>query len=428
MENNRILVVDDDPGVRQAYAVSMGHREDAGVLAQGTALFGGAATARPEFPRIAYDLTLTAGGEEALAVVDAALAATSPFAVAFVDMSMPRMDGAVTAQALWERDPSLKIVIVTAYSDYTPEDIIRRVGREDIFYLRKPFNAEEIRQFARALLRQWNLEREKARLDRELAEARASELDTAARIQRRLLLGHPPAEAGPLTIAHLAIPSQWVDGDFYDFMPQSEGVMDVVVGDVMGKGVPAALVGAAVKAAFLRAMAEERASACQGTPSPAAILTRAHTALIAQLEALETFATLCYARFDTTAGTLTFIDCGHVRPLHLQAAEGGLTALEGYNLPLGFPEVGPFREVTVPFVPGDLVVIYSDGLTEAADAGGVMFGEERLKEAIRRHRRLSPADLIAAVRREIADFTGDDEFRDDFTTVVVQAVPKVPAE
>ena len=378
MENNRILVVDDDSGVREAYAKSLGPKNDSGVLAQGAALFGGKpAAVRSDGRGKAYDLTLTAGGAEAVAVVEQAISRAAPFAVAFVDMSMPGMDGAATAQALWDRDPALKIVIVTAYSDYTPDDIIQRVGREDIFYLRKPFNPEEIRQFARALLRQWNLEQEKARMDRELAEARASELDTAARIQRRLLLGQPPAGLDDLAVGHLAIPSQWVGGDFYDFILQDRGVLDVVVGDVMGKGVPAALVGAAVKAGFLRAVAEERAATRGGTPGPAAIVGRVHAALIDQLEALETFVTLCYLRFETTAGQIVFIDCGHVRPVHVSMADGSWHGLAGTNLPLGFPEVGPFREITVPFAPGDLLFVYSDGLTEAAAASGEMFGEER---------------------------------------------------
>lgn len=421
--NNRILVVDDDPGVRQAYAASLGRRDDSRVLDRGAALFGGtSAVDRLEHSADAYDLTLVDGGEKALEAVEAALAASAPYAVAFVDMSMPRMDGAQVATAFWERDASLKIVIVTAYSDFTPEDIIQQVGRKDLFYLRKPFNPEEIRQFARALLHQWNLEQEKARVDRELAEARAAELDTAARIQRRLLLGRPPAETGALSISHLAIPSQWVAGDFYDFIPQGDAVMDVIVGDVMGKGVPAALVGAAVKAALLRAMTDERVAQCAKRPSPAAILARVRTALIHQLEAMETFATLCYVRFDTAAQSLTLVDCGHVRPLHVGADGAGPTAMEGSNLPLGFPELGPFQEVTAPFTPGDLLLVYSDGLTEAANAVGELFGEKRLKASIQRHRECSPADLIAAVRRDIESFSGRTDFRDDFSMVAVRAV------
>jgi phosphoserine phosphatase RsbU/P len=422
-ENKRILVVDDDKGVRQAYAKSLGPRSSSTVLAQGASLFGGQAALQPAGGGKAYDLTLTAGGAEAIAKIEAAMARAAPFAVAFIDMNMPRMDGAATANALWRRDPNLKIVIVTAYSAYSPEDIIQRVGREDIFYLRKPFNPEEIRQFARALLRQWNLEQEKNRLDRELAEARAGELDTAARIQQRLLFGRPPAGLDGFSVGHLAVPSQWVGGDFYDFILQARGILDVVVGDVMGKGVPAALVGAAVKAGLLRAVAEERAAGRSAPPAPEAIVTRVHAALIDQLEALETFVTLCYLRFDTSAGRLSCIDCGHVKPVLVSAANGSLETLAGTNLPLGFPEVGPFRETTAPFASGDMLFIYSDGLTEAAGADGELFGENRLTASIERYRSKNPAALIQAVHQDIVRFTGREDFSDDFTAVAIQATP-----
>ena len=86
-------------------------------------------------------------------------------------MKMPGIDGAETVKRIWSLDPDIKAVIVTAYSEFTPDDIVRVTGRDDIFYLRKPFNPEEIRQFALALTNQWNLEYEKRLLSHKLEKA-----------------------------------------------------------------------------------------------------------------------------------------------------------------------------------------------------------------------------------------------------------------
>jgi len=82
-----------------------------------------------------------------------------PFELAFVDMKMPGMNGAETAREIWRIDSGIKIVIVTAFSEVSPDEMVQVTAREDLFYLRKPFNPEEIRQFARALCRQRDLER-----------------------------------------------------------------------------------------------------------------------------------------------------------------------------------------------------------------------------------------------------------------------------
>ena len=91
-----------------------------------------------------------------------------PFAVAFIDMKMPGIDGATTAKKIWELDPEIKIVIVTAFGECSPDDIVTIVGRDDLFYLNKPFNQGEIKQFTRALLEQWNLAAEREKLQFEL--------------------------------------------------------------------------------------------------------------------------------------------------------------------------------------------------------------------------------------------------------------------
>jgi len=171
--NQRILIVDDDPGVRESYGMILCPPSSRDVLLRGASLFddppGGAPGGKP--PGESYELRLAERGEAAVEIMREVLAENRPFAAAFVDMKMPGMNGAETAKALWEMDPDLKIVIVTAYSDYTPDEIVEVTGRNDLFYLRKPFNPEEIRQFARALTNQWNLERDREVLADKLHDA-----------------------------------------------------------------------------------------------------------------------------------------------------------------------------------------------------------------------------------------------------------------
>lgn len=167
-ENKRILVVDDDPGVRDSYAEILMPASRSDVMETGAFLFGESDRAPVRSIQKTYDLTMVDRGEKAVHVVEAALTEEQRFAAAFIDMNMPGIDGAETSKRIWSIDPHIKIIIVTAYSEYTPDDIIRVTERDDLFYLRKPYNPEEIRQFARVTTTEWNLERERRYLSDQL--------------------------------------------------------------------------------------------------------------------------------------------------------------------------------------------------------------------------------------------------------------------
>src|SRR5262249_39811908 len=140
-------------------------------------------------------------------------------------------------------------------------------------------------------------------------------------------------------VAALTIPSQQIDGDFYDFFQHSEQCLDVVVGDVMGKGVPAALLGAAIKSHLLRALSHLIISSKQGKlPDPEEIVTSVHAEVTKQFINLESFTTLCYMRFDLARRRVDFIDCGHTKTVHFRRRTGACETLQGENMPLGFSE------------------------------------------------------------------------------------------
>jgi signal transduction histidine kinase len=184
--NRRVLVIDDDPGVRESYRdiLAPGMRED--VLAAGAALFEGAAEPHLAVDRTRYDVTQAERGQQGVEAVERAVRDGQPFAVAFVDMKMPGIDGAETSKRLWALDPKIEIVIVTAYSEHTPAEIVQVAGRDDLFYLRKPFNPEEIRQFARALTNSWNLERERESLTAQLRRTNQQLADMNRNLQKKV--------------------------------------------------------------------------------------------------------------------------------------------------------------------------------------------------------------------------------------------------
>jgi sigma-B regulation protein RsbU (phosphoserine phosphatase) len=275
-------------------------------------------------------------------------------------------------------------------------------------------------KLAETLARHAAMVLENEQLQAELLERNSlrEEAAISARIQEALLVGQPPASLH-FEVGSLTLPSREGDGDFYDFFSYPNGTLDVLLGDVMGKGVPAALTGAAAKNQFLRSLAHKFAAAPGADVSLPELLLDVQRGIASQLIELECFITLVYARFDAPTRSLQMIDCGHTASLHFRAAEGIVERLMGDNLPLGVLAKEQFVPVCAPFAPGDLFFFYSDGITEARGPVGEEFGWERLAECVRRHGFLCPKELIAAIRREVVAFHGSEVFTDDFSCVAI---------
>jgi sigma-B regulation protein RsbU (phosphoserine phosphatase) len=259
--------------------------------------------------------------------------------------------------------------------------------------------------------------------NKELEQAREREIEIGFRIQQALLLDQPPMDVPELQVAALTIPSQRIDGDFYAFLGHRHphGSLDVIVGDVMGKGVPAALLGAATKSHFLRALSDLMALSKDGTlPEPKEIVMLAHAELVRHLIDLDSFVTLCYARLDMSRCSLDFVDCGHTGIVHLHGKTGLHEMLHGDNLPLGIREGEIYDQISVPFEPGDLFLFYSDGITEARSSAGELFGPQRLEECVVSNGQLEPAALVEAIRQAVATFTGSGQLTDDLTSVAIR--------
>lgn len=254
------------------------------------------------------------------------------------------------------------------------------------------------------------------------AERLQQEIEIGSKIQEVLLLGQLPEPVIGLEIAAYTLPSRQIDGDFYEFFRQRDDCLDIIVGDVMGKGIPAALVGAATKSHLLHALNRLLASSEGAIPEPEQIINAAHRQVTSQLIDCESFTTLCLARFDIATRQLTFVDCGHTQTLHSQPS-GKIEFLHGVNVPLGFSEKEVYEQATIGFEPGDVFVFYSDGLTEARDPAGELFGEGRLAECVCANRHLGPARLIESIRSAVVTFADSEIFGDDLTCVVVRIEP-----
>lgn len=262
-----------------------------------------------------------------------------------------------------------------------------------------------------------------------IAGARRYQREIETRIEETLLRGGPPQGLKGVDIAALNAPTEHMDGDFTDFVRLNATSFDVLVGDVMGKGILAALVSAGAKGHFLHALASQLAARQTSGefPHPAALVREVHHGITRQLIDLDCFLTLCYARFDLEAGTVTFVDCGHTKTIRFRVPDHAYTLLEGENVPIGFLEEESYTEVTTDLQPGDVFFFYSDGLTESTDASGSMFGVDRLIDAIRLHASLDATSLTRRVLEIVREFSGPGATRDDQTCVAVKILEPVPA-
>jgi serine phosphatase RsbU (regulator of sigma subunit) len=235
------------------------------------------------------------------------------------------------------------------------------------------------------------------------------EVEMAAAVQHHLLEQHRPP-AGPLDVAARTYPAKVVGGDYYDFIPLDGGRLAVVVADVAGKGLPAALIMPAVKIA-LRTLAARRLSIAE-------MLRELDATFFDNLPPASYF-TLFYGVLDPGGRQMVYANAGHLPALHLRTRTGEVAWLEP-----GGPAVGllthdlGFHTASAPFDAGDLFVFYTDGITETEDTSGADFGRDRLAAVVRAHRDES-AETIAAAVHEAADAFRAPCPRSDDATVIV---------
>ena len=257
-----------------------------------------------------------------------------------------------------------------------------------------------------------------------LDEARRRELEIGHQIQRSLLFGDIPEGIVGADIATYTEPSQGIDGDFYAVHRFGADCFEILVGDVMGKGVPAALIGAAIKTNYNQILAEllSDQKGQRELPSPADIVNLLHRNLTHRLIELSSFATLALYRFDLKAGELTLVNAGHTPCLLLRGSSGDVETILGSNIPIGVVAQEHYVQKTISISTGDKLLAYSDGITETCNAAGEEFGPDRLifllKAANQEH--MPPATLLESMRHQLYAFVGSKRLVDDQTAVFVE--------
>jgi sigma-B regulation protein RsbU (phosphoserine phosphatase) len=232
-------------------------------------------------------------------------------------------------------------------------------------------------------------------------------LKIAAGIQQALLPGSRYTGAG-FEVAATSVPCRAIGGDFFDYFQLPRGGFAFVLGDVAGKGPPAALLASLLQGIFTANAFRD------GTP--AGLLSQANEALVRR--AIDArFATAVYAVLDRR-GRLTYCNAGHNPPFLV--GKSGVRRLECGGMVVGAFERAIFDEDTQQLEPGDVLVAYSDGLTEARDAGGDEFGEERLLSCVKANSDLSPTDLMECLLSTVHQFSAGTAQSDDLTMLVLR--------
>jgi serine phosphatase RsbU (regulator of sigma subunit) len=333
------------------------------------------------------------------------------------------MQGALAGQHLGTVALGIRHVLCT------PLRVVRYVERSDAPPAQRPIGvlyldsrekgrlqASATRQALDAFATEAAAAIESARLYREATEkARLEhELQLAAEIQRALL---PPAvQSGPyFEVASAAIPCRAIGGDFFDYFNLPGGDFAFVLGDVAGKGPPAALLTAMIQGIF--------AAQVGWTDSAADLMGRVNQGLIRR--ALQSrFATVMFGTLSS-AGSLTYCNAGHNPPVLVTRA--GLRRLETGGLIVGLFEGATYEQETLRLEPGDVLVVCSDGVTEALDAEGREFGDERLLACLRSPRDRAPSEILDGLLGAVRDFAAGAAQHDDVTALVLRyGMPPAP--
>ncbi len=248
-----------------------------------------------------------------------------------------------------------------------------------------------------------------------IKERVSRELEIAAEIQKSLLPTKLP-QVGGLSIAVASVPASEVGGDFYDFITVDERRLTLVMGDVAGKGIPAAMLTSVTRTML-------RVEAMRGEP-PHGIISQANNVLHQDLSRADSFVTAFVATIDTYEGTLNYASAGHIPALLWRADSRIVEQLRATSPPIGIFGYEGKAAHQVILNPGDTLVLYTDGITESQAPNGEFFGLNRLIYLVK-SRALDPPEMLQQyIQSEIASFCGPSASRDDASLLVVKMLPQ----
>ncbi len=375
----RVLVVDDDPAMLRTVERILSPR---------------------------HEVRGFSSGEEAIEAVRG-----EPYDVAIVDVRMPGLDGFEVTRAIRALRPRTEVVLVTGSVTDLDDKLVRAIEERAFYFITKPFSKAVLTSLVAWCLEMQRLAEERDDLIRRLTE----DLERARRFQQALLPQGLPKSFGPIRAASAWVSCETVGGDLYDVVPLPGDRLYLMVADVAGHGVAAALLVGMVKTAVGRGLQDfmER-DRIDLAPAARAVLDT-----LAPLNK-NRLVTVFIGIVDVPGRVLHYLNAGHPpavlwRPGAEPRLLSATTPLLSHGIGLGPEPTG-----TVPFVPGDRLAVYSDGVYEVRDPSGREFGREHLNRRLVEGR--GPIEeVVATVMQETGRHAGGRPPEDDLTLLVLEA-------
>jgi sigma-B regulation protein RsbU (phosphoserine phosphatase) len=362
---------------------------------------------RKQIQNNVYEFVFAEDGEEALK----RLSGKDDITLILTDINMPRMDGLTLLQKLQERDnPALKTVIVSAYGDM--ENIRTAMNRGAFDFVTKPIDFNDLQVTIEKGMKE--IAAINAALDdRKNLLAVQRDLSTAARIQQAILPQIFPAfpHRKEFSVYAEMHPAKDIGGDFYDFFFIDDRHLGFVIGDVSGKGIPAAIY-MAVARTMIKGIASQLLD-------PAECLAKVNSMLVPESDAAM-FVTVFYGVLDTTNGLIRYCNGGHNQPYVIQHG-GPVVPLESTpGILLGKFDPFIFASKDLQCNPGDRILLYTDGVTEAFDENQKLYMEERLMHYLETHRPDTLEKLVRGTIVDVLKYIGKATQADDITVLSLE--------
>jgi sigma-B regulation protein RsbU (phosphoserine phosphatase) len=250
-----------------------------------------------------------------------------------------------------------------------------------------------------------------------------AELEIAREVQNQLYPKHVP-DMATLLVTAACSPARMVSGDYYDYQLIDEGRVAIAIGDVAGKGISAELLMATVQSSFrsqirgrLELAVTDGSTGTQISVSTSSLVSHLNKQLY-QDTAPEKYATFFLGVYDEPSSTLTYTNAGHLPPVLI--SKGQASRLEVNGMVVGAFPFAHYGESDVKLEPGDLVVFFTDGISEPEDAYGEQFGEDRMIDLVLRSADLDDRAIIDGILDAVRQWTGSDELQDDMTLLLVR--------
>lgn len=354
-----------------------------------------------------------------------------------LDVMMPQMDGLQVIEKLKADTETNAIPVLWLTAKTQTEDKLRglEIGGDD--YITKPFDLREVTARINTVLGRTRPVKYINPLINAMGESFSeagvaelgSHLQAAAEIQLKLLPEKPPTFSN-FDFATMFRSSTSVSGDFYDFIPLSDTHLGIVLGDVKGHGIPAALLMVMIQTASRLLSNEEDSWEMPNAHLPATILKRINTLLFHNTD-LEQFATMVYGILEIDTGRFTYSNGGHCPPIHFitdsenskqtEKNRNRVELLETGGMLIGAFDIATFSSETCLLSPGDVLLLYTDGVTETeGQTPNDFYGEERLIDCFSKNLTLSAESLCDVLQTELMEFSGTTQLKDDRAVVVIK--------